>query len=226
MAAVPEQFHDLRIRIGDLFSVETVSPPKRYPVRLLGFNEGQSLIVSAPSVQGKSFMLPEGQVLRVRVMAGNVACGFQTQVLKSHRVPYLYSHLKYPPSVSSVAVRQASRVDLKLSVRIDEHETGELPGEWPKKALFIDLSSGGARLHSQLPIAAVGSELKLSFKVVVDNVERISRIKAIVRNIAEVGALPEQAALQYGVQFIDVSDEDRVYISGYVYEQIIDQSGS
>ncbi|MEH6824123.1 MAG: flagellar brake protein [Motiliproteus sp.] len=226
MAAVPEQFHDLRIRIGDLFSVETVSPPKRYPVRLLGFNEGQSLIVSAPSVQGKSFLLPEGQVLRVRVMAGNVACGFQTQVLKSNRLPYLYSHLKYPLSIPSVAVRQASRVDLKLPVRIDEYETGELPGEWPKKALFIDLSSGGACLHTQLPIAAVGSELKLSFKVVVDGVERISRLKAIVRSIAEVGASPEQAALQYGVQFIDVSDEDRVYISGYVYEQIIDQSGS
>tara|TARA_R110002095_G_scaffold97216_2_gene85308 strand:+ start:1078 stop:1758 length:681 start_codon:yes stop_codon:yes gene_type:complete len=226
MAVVPDKFHELRVRIGDIFSIETVSPPKRYPVQLLGFNEGQSLVVSAPSIQGKAFLLPEGQVLRVRLMAGNVACGFQTQVLKNNRVPYLYSHLKYPLKVSSVAVRQASRVELKLPVRIDEFETGELPGEWPKKALFIDLSSGGARLHSQLPIAAVGSELKLSFKVIVDGVEHVSRIKAIVRNIAEVGVSPEQAALQYGVQFVEVSDEDRVYISGYVYEQIIDQSGS
>jgi c-di-GMP-binding flagellar brake protein YcgR len=226
MVAVPEQFHELRIRIGDMFSVESVSPPKRYPVRLLGFHEGQSLIVSAPTVQGKAFLLPEGQVLRVRVMAGNIACGFQTQVMKNNRVPYLYSHLKYPPKVSSVAVRQASRVELKLPVRIDEFETGELPGEWPKKALLIDLSSGGGRLQSPLPVAAVGSELKLSFKVVVDGVEHISRIKAIVRNIAEVGASAEQSMLHYGVQFVEVSDEDRVYISGYVYEQIIDQSGS
>ncbi|MEH6469830.1 MAG: flagellar brake protein [Halopseudomonas sp.] len=226
MAIVPEQFHELRVRTGDLFSVESVSPPKRYPVRLLGFNEGLSLIVSAPSIQGKSFLLPEGQVLRVRLMAGNVACGFQTQVLKNNRVPYLYSHLKYPAKVSSVAVRQASRVELKLPVRIEEFESGELPGEWPKKAMFIDLSSGGGRLHTEQPIAAVGSELKLTFKVVIDGVERASQIKAIVRNITEVGASPDQAALQYGVQFLDVSDNDRVHISGYVYEQIIDQSGS
>lgn len=225
MAAVPEQFHELRIRIGDLLSVETISPTKRYPVRLLGYNEGQSLLVSAPSMLGKAFLLPEGQVLRVRLMAGNVACGFQTQVLKSYRLPYMYSHLKYPAKVSSVAVRQASRVELKLPVRIDAFEAGDLPGQWPKKALFIDLSSGGARLQSPLPIAAVGSELKLSFKVIVDGVEHISRIKAIVRNITEVGTSPEQALLHYGVQFVEVGDEDRVYISGYVYEQIIDQSG-
>jgi len=220
-APLPSRFSELRIRPGDAFSVETLNPPKRYPVRLIGFSDGDSVLVSPPTVQGKTFLLPEGQLLRVRLMADNVACGFETQVIRNCRLPFLYTHLSYPKTIKSVAVRQASRVVLKLPVLMDEFEPGELPGEWPKQGLIIDMSSGGARLHCKKPVAAVGSELKLNFKVTVDSIVRAQQVRAVVRNITEVGECAEDFAYQYGVQFFDVVDEDRIRISGYVYEQIV-----
>lgn len=220
---LPTSFEELRIHPGDAFSVETVNPAKRYPVRLIGFLAGESLVVKNPCVQGKTILLPEGRPLRVRLMADNIACGFQTRVLRNCRLPYLYAHLAYPQAIKSVAVRQASRVELRLPVQLAEREPGALPGDWPKKALIIDMSSGGARLHCRQPVAAVGSELSLRFRVVVDSVSCEESVRAVVRNIAEVGETPENAAYQYGVQFLDVSDEDRVRISGYVYEQMINQ---
>ncbi|HEY5718018.1 MAG TPA: flagellar brake protein [Motiliproteus sp.] len=220
-AQLPDRFSELRIRPGDQFSVETINPPKRYPVKLIGYSEGDSILVSPPTIQGKTFLLPEGQLLRVRLMADNVACGFETQVMRNCRLPFLYTHLSYPKAIKSVAVRQASRVMLRLPVVIDEFVKGDLPGEWPKQGLIIDMSSGGARLHCKKPVAAVGSELKLSFSVTIDSVCRPQQVRAIVRNITEVGECAEDFAYQYGVQFKDVEDEDRIRISGYVYEQII-----
>ncbi|WP_210396686.1 flagellar brake protein [Motiliproteus sediminis] len=218
---LPTRFAELRVQPGDAFSVETITPPKRYPVRLIGYSEGDSLLVSTPRIQGKTFLLPEGQLLRVRMMADNIACGFETRVLHNCRTPFLYAHLAYPKSIKSVAVRQASRVALKLPAIVAEFEPGALPGQWPKKGLIIDMSSGGARLHSKEPVAAVGSELRLRFRVMIDTVERDEQVRAIVRNITEVGQGPEDAGYQYGLQFMDVGEEDRIRISGYVYEQIL-----
>lgn len=220
---VPKKFIDLHYKIGDGLSVETINPAKRYPVKLIGVVENSSILVTAPRVQGKEFMLPEGQLLRLRMMADNIACGFQTRVLRACRVPYLYVHLAYPQKIEAVAVRQASRVRLELPVLLEEFEKDTLHGVWPKKAYIVDMSSGGARLQSKAPLAAVGSELMLTFRVVIDTVVRVDKVKAIVRNITEVGDSVADAGYQYGVQFLDVSDVNRIHISGYVYEQILTQ---
>jgi c-di-GMP-binding flagellar brake protein YcgR len=219
-AILPSSFSELNLKCGDAFSIETLSPAKRYPLRLIGFVEKGSLVVTAPQVQGKSFLLPEDQLLKVRLMASTVACGFSSKVMRTCRAPYLYMHLAYPDKIEAVTVRQASRVQLALLTRIDAFKTGDLPGVWPKKGQIIDLSSGGARILSMQPIAATSSALWITFKLVIESVERIVKVKAVVRNIAEVGKSPEEAAYQYGVQFLDVDDDDKIRIAAYVYEQM------
>ncbi len=216
---VPQQFCDLNLNIGDSFSMESLSNNKRYPVKLIGLVEGRSLIVSAPKIQGKEFFLPEGQILKVRLIAGKYACGFQTQVICTRRLPYLYSHLSYPVKFEAVAIRQANRVRLNLRSDITEAETGTLHGDWPRKGLIRDVSSGGAKIHCHNPLAAVGSRLTVSVTIEVDGVSKQISLLAIVRNINEL-----KDGYQYGVQFVDVTDEERVYISGFVYEQMLGQS--
>ncbi len=216
---VPEHFCDLNINIGDAFSMESLSNNKRYPVKLIGLVEGGSLIVSAPKIQGKEFFLPEGQILKVRLIAGKYACGFQTQVICSRRLPYLYSHLSYPSKFEAVAIRQANRVRLNLPTEISEAEPGSLHGDWPRKGLVLDASSGGARIFCHNPLAAVGSKLSVKIAIEVDGVCKALSLLAIVRNISEL-----KDGYQYGVQFLDVSDEERVFISGFVYERMLGQS--
>ncbi|MEH6626977.1 MAG: flagellar brake protein [Motiliproteus sp.] len=216
---VPERFCDLNLAIGDSFSMESLSNNKRYPVKLIGLVESGSLIVSAPKIQGKEFFLPEGQILKVRLIAGKYACGFQTQVICSRRLPYLYSHLSYPSTFEAVAIRQANRVRLNLRAEISEYQTGTLHGDWPRKGLIMDVSSGGAKIHCHNPLAAAGSKLSICFTIEVDGVRKKVTIQAIVRNISEL-----RDGYQYGVQFVDVTDEERVYISGFVYEQMLGRS--
>ena len=223
LKAVPASFGDLHLNINDTFKVESLSNKKRYPVRLIGMVENASLIVSAPKINGQEFYLPEGQKLRVRLIAGNYACGFMTDVLLSRRLPYLYSHLSYPKKFEAVAIRQSSRVQLNIPVSIFEEHKGTLYGEWPQQGLIADVSSSGARLHCDQPLAATGSELRVNFNTSVDGVIKKMSVSAMVRNITEVPDA-EGGGFDYGVQFRNISDDDRVYISGFVYEQMLFQS--
>lgn len=218
---VPKNFKDLNLSVNDVFSVETLSGKQRYPVRLIGWVDNQSLIVTAPRVNGKEFYLKEDTLLKVRLIADNYACGFQTKVLVSHRSPFLYSHLAYPSNFEAVAVRQASRVKMSLPVEIREAQAGSLIGDWPRKETIVDVSHSGARIQSVESLAAVGSELVLHFEVTVDTIKRHLEVPCVVRNIAEVSDSVVGEAFQYGVQFDKLSDNDRVYICGYVYEQMI-----
>ncbi len=219
-SAVPGCFSDLHLNVNDTFSVESLSSQKRYPVRLLGWVDGSSLIISAPKVQGKEFYLPEGQRLKVRMMAGNYACGFETQVLSSRRLPYLYSHLAYPDKFEAVEVRRSRRIRAEIPVIISEQIPGSVHGDWPRSARIVDISSSGARIRCDEPLAAVGSQLVLEFAAQVAGVQRLLEFRGIIRNIEEDDSAGK-GSFRYGIQFREVDGDDLVYITAFVYEQLL-----
>ncbi len=220
---VPTNFKALKLSVGDVISLESISAKSRYPVKLIGYLENQSIIVSVPRSNGKEFLLKDGTILRVRMIADNFACGFQTKVLAHQVSPFLHIHLQYPEKLEAVAVREASRVRLALPVSIDEAEPGLLIGEWPRNETLVDVSNTGARIQCAEGLAPVGSDLILKFSVSVDDIVRNLEVKATVRNITEVSDPAQGEVFQYGVQFQPISDDDRVYICGYVYEQMLYQ---
>lgn len=220
---VPTNFKALKLNVGDVIGLESITAKSRYPVKLVGYLEGQSIIVTVPRINGKEFLLKSGTLLRVRMIADNYACGFQTKVLSHHASPYMHIHLEYPEKLEAVAVREASRVRLSLPVSIDEVDKDMLIGEWPRSEVLVDVSNTGARIQCAEGLAPVGSELDLKFSVSVDDIRRDLSIRSTVRNITEVSDPEQGEVFQYGVQFQPISDNDRVYICGYVYEQMLYQ---
>ncbi len=83
--------------------------------------------------------------------------------------------------------------------------------------------SAGARVQCAKPLAAVGSELRMSFQVVVDTVKKVLNLKAMVRNITEINDPDRGMVYQYGVEFIGVTEIEQVFICGFVYEQMLYQ---
>lgn len=223
---IPTNFKELKLNVGDSIGLESVSTKSRYPVKLIGYLEGQSIIVTVPRINGKEFLIKEGTSLRVRMIADNYACGFQTRVLSYQTSPFLHFHLEYPSKLEAVAVRQASRVRLALPVSIDEVDKGELIGEWPRNEVLVDVSNTGARIQCTEGLAPVGSDLNIKFTVTVDGISRNLKVRSVVRNIAEVTDPDRGEVFQYGLQFQPLSDDDRVYICGYVYEQMLYQDGA
>ncbi|HDZ58357.1 MAG TPA: flagellar brake protein [Pseudomonas xinjiangensis] len=199
---------------GDLVQLQTLHPThaERYQVRMIGFHAPVSILVSTPIVQGRLAFIKEGQQFLVRGFVGKDAVAYKTRVLKSNLSPFPYLHLAYPETVQSMRIRSSARVSVELvtSVMGPSGQAG---------AKLIDLSVGGARLLSPRPFAEKGDEVKMSFRINPSGLDVYMTIKAKVRAVHrdETG----QGNVATGVEFSALTDQDRLYLTNMVYQNLL-----
>jgi hypothetical protein len=114
--------------------------------------------------------------------------------------------------------RRFKRVNVKLSatVRVDGGEE--------TKAEVRNISQGGALIHCEVPIAAVGQILFLSIKLKNSNLEL--KAKVFGRGAVEVNLddeEPDKSVIRwvgdnanFGVQFVDLKPDKQVYLAQLV----------
>lgn len=213
---------DARLQIGDAVSLQSIASDSavRYSVKLIGMTHGRSVLVSTPMVDGKYLLLKEGQGFVLRGFSGKNAFAFSTQILKNVNTPYPYLHLAYPREVKSLVVRKGSRADVMLICAVTDVDD-------PKRTAagnIINISVGGALLVFREPFIEKGQSLILKFKTLINGIEALLELKAVVRAVnvdcSGDGALP----YRLGVQFIDVTPENSIPLLAYVYQALLEQS--
>jgi len=209
-----------RVHLGDPVQLQFIPDDSRdrLSARVIGYSPGNSLIISAPRVNGKLTFLKEHQPFIVRMMQGNDVYGFESTVLKYYSSPFPHVHLRHPRDIERITVRSSRRVDTELLVLV------KLAAD-PERSLsasMINSSATGALLQLKAPLGELEDELSISLELVIAGITRYLRIKAIIRNIT----LPDDSdngnqLYKYGVQFNELNDEQTLLINAYVYEQIV-----
>lgn len=212
------QFAALGLPIGQILTIETLSPVRKYVVRLLGFSEGKSLLVSAPYREGKEVLLEKHSMLAVRLLEGKKICAFEARVIYRSIQPYTYYHLSYPVQVETLQVRDSERVDTQIEAVVDSDF--DIVGEWPKPAQINNMSKTGARMMSDQFLGTYGHELLVDFDLRVSGMNKRVCLSSIVRNIEKDPRVPGDDASRYiiGVQFLDMTDDVRMSLANYIYE--------
>jgi len=208
----------LGIAIGTIFTIETISPVRKYPVHLLGYSEHRSIFISSPLREGKEVLLDKDCTLTVRLLIGKTVCAFQTKVLYRSIQPYTYYHLAYPVEIEALQVRNSERVDTKIEADIDSDF--DIVGEWPKPALINNLSKTGAKMTSPYSLGDKGHELLVTLQLSVSGMDKRVCLPSLIRNI-EVNAGVEvghEGRYVVGVEFVNLTDEQRLTLSTYIYE--------
>lgn len=211
-----------RVQLGDPIQLQFIPDEgrDRLTARVIGHSPGNSLIISAPRVNGKPTYLKEHQPFIVRMLQGNDVYGFESAVLKYYNSPYPHVHLRHPKEIERITVRSARRVDTELLALVS-------PMSDPSRSLsasMLNSSASGALLQLKAPLGELEDELSISLELVIAGITRYLRIRAIIRNIT----LPDHndgtdQLYRYGVQFNQLSDEQTLLINAYVYEQIVQQ---
>tara|TARA_R110000868_G_scaffold63507_2_gene191616 strand:+ start:4208 stop:5068 length:861 start_codon:yes stop_codon:yes gene_type:complete len=203
---------------GDLVQLQTLHPThaERYQVRMIGFHAPVSLLVSAPMQQGKLVFVKEGQQFLVRGFVGKDAVAYKTRVLKSNLSPYPYLHLAYPDSVQSMRIRSSARVSVDLVTAVHRADGSQAA------AKMTDMSVGGARMLSPKPFAQKEEELKLSFRINPAGLDVYLTINARVRAVSSDETQQSQVAT--GVEFVDLSEQDRLYLTNMVYQNLLKEN--
>lgn len=208
----------LQLNPGDLLQIQPQSSDgnsERYMVKVVGHLAPLSLMVTAPSSNGKLLFVREGHVFLVRGFIGQDAMAYRTRVLKTQLAPFPYLHLAYPDAVQSTRIRKSVRARVSLVIAINA-PAGNSAGR------ITDLSLGGAKIISHAAFAQAGEEVRLAFRIDPGGIEIYLNIKALVRtNQAEQ---LDQAHHATGVEFVDLSSQDRLALMGVVYQNMLKDS--
>lgn len=226
-AALEKQFFDplaedgeFEIAVGTLINVqlERLSEGTRHTCRLIGYLRGRSLLVTMPT-ESDGVEVPYYFVndeVTLRYFSGREVHGFTTWVRKVCKDPFSYLHLAFPTRVERVRVREEPRTRCSLPVKVMCPE-GE-PGE----GRIVDLSPTGAQLECDALSVEVGTHLKLAFSVTFAGHDVAFELDAEVRNRKNGGADDDGApGYRIGVMFPDLGEQDRLRLTGYVYEAIV-----
>lgn len=199
---------------GDLVQLQTLHPThaERYQVRMIGFHAPVSLMVTAPTIQGRLVFVKEGQQFLVRGFVGKDAVAYKTRVIKSNLSPFPYLHLAYPETVQSMRIRGSARVSVELVTAVNG-PAGQAA------AKIVDLSCGGARMMSPKPVAEKGDDVKLSFRINPSGLDVYLTINAKVRAVSRDETANSQVAT--GVEFVDLNEQDRLYLTNMVYQNLL-----
>jgi c-di-GMP-binding flagellar brake protein YcgR len=211
-----QSFADLGLMIGEQITLETISPKRKLGVKLMGFAQGKSILITAPTREGKEILLEKDEQVAVRAMTSNQAFAFESRVLYRAIAPYSYYHLTYPSDLILVEIRRSSRLFVDIPAIITSDFAMGL-GDWPKAATVQDISENGAALITRQILGDIGHEIIIGIGIQVSDISRSLAIEGVIRNRVVVDK-PSGTQFMFGVEFVDVREESRLALNSFLYE--------
>jgi hypothetical protein len=132
-----------------------------------GAIEGKGVMVGPLGSEGAKTELVEGEVCVVRGFTGQYEYSFLSKVLQTFEKPFAYALLAYPAKVDAKLVRQSMRTKCSWPTTVLAP-----PPVGDGKTIsvdLIDLSVSGAMIKAATSVASIGSNIKLTMSVNVDN---------------------------------------------------------
>lgn len=215
------QFDDIHLGVGETLQLQgqSDSNPDRYPVKLVGYLKGKSVLVTTPKQNGYVLLMREAQTFVVRFFSGKSAYAFPATVLKVVNSPFPHLHLSYPSEVRGLLVRKGMRARVKLIASVTR-DGGAAHG-----ATLHDLSIGGAMLSARERLGQQDDILTLKFRVDVSGIEQYLSLKARIRNVRDASAGDAGTAqFHHGVQFEAIDAPTRLALSAFVFQALLDDT--
>ena len=214
-------FEDMRLAVGDRLQIEcTANTGVRGAfVRVIGYMDGISLLVSTPVAGGRRVELVENDPVIVRVFSRQSAFAFRASVLRACKLPFDYVHLSFPTVIQGSVIRKSTRVRTQFAVRLSSPTGGEA-----SEGTMLNLSATGALIHTRAALGEQGSIIRMRFDVDLHGLQSELDIAGEIRNVQqEPDAEGEGIEYHYGVDFHELGAEDRMKIKSLVYQTIIEQ---
>jgi c-di-GMP-binding flagellar brake protein YcgR len=211
-------FDQIKLVPGDLMQLQPLLERQtdRYTVHVVGVMRPKSVLVTNPTVDGRLILVRDGQTFLVRAFSGLNVCAFKAGVLKSNLVPFPYLHLAYPDNVQAMRIRRDMRAPVNIIVAIYAREGGDQIAA----GRMVDISVGGARVHSSDAFAQKGDRVHFAFKVRLDDMEEVITTAAHIRALSEEADENGKPVRIMGMQFDELSQGQRLIIMSLVYQSL------
>ncbi|MFN3398069.1 MAG: flagellar brake protein [Sulfurimicrobium sp.] len=213
-------FEELKPRVGDAIQLQIKE--ERYPVRLMGYVKGVTIMVSTPVADGGVMLLRDGQPVVVRSFSGKDAYAFSSSILRVCNAPLPYLHLAYPKTVRSVTVRKTARAEFNLIGAVMN-----AGGQDSRPVRITDMSVTGASFMTGERVGEKGDNLSLSFRVKLNEIDAslATSVCCVVRSISTESDIGSKAdRFRYGVEFTDVPTDVSVLMQNMIYQKLLEHA--
>lgn len=189
-------------------------------VRMIGYQDGVSVLTTPPYADGLPLPLREGESVVVRAFSGRHAFGFTSTVEKICKLPFDYLHLSFPETVRGLTIRKSPRVRTKI---VASARPAREQDRQPKPCTISNLSLTGALVVAQNALATKDEVLRLSFRISPLGVESYLSATAVVRTVFEARAENNACLIHHGLEFQDLEPNEKVILGSFVYQQMLEE---
>ncbi|MDO8350334.1 MAG: flagellar brake protein [Gallionella sp.] len=213
-----EELPSIKLAIGDTLQLQDFSSGKqRYFVKLIGFMNKKSVLVSHPRQGDKLSFIKEGVGFLVRGFSGTKTYEFSSNVISVCLTPYPYLHLAFPPQVKTTNMRGSVRIKLRLVCSVDSAATGlKVP------AIIEDMSISGARIHAGKAFGQVGDAVTVGLRMQVGGENQVFQVSSVIRNLhAENDSQTGNEGVMHGMQFVQSVSMDLTVLQNFIYKSML-----
>ncbi len=195
------------------------APDERNVVKLVGFLDKQSIIVTHPLKDGVVAFIKQGTEYHCRAFQKRNAYSFDTVVLKSQLSPFPYLHLSYPANVMAVPVRKTSRIPVEIIASVGpKGRTARVP------CLVRDLSLSGVLIQSTAQLGEKADSLSVAFRLSVDDAPTLFELDLVIRNNMTGENDKNKGIYRTGCEFEAIDPDQRRLLELYIYRELAQEA--
>ncbi|MGZ5011872.1 MAG: flagellar brake protein [Methylobacter sp.] len=210
-------FKEINLQVGARLQMMLQHSPKQsaYYTELIGYVDGEYLIVKMPFENGLSIQTQVGEQVTLRILAGVDVFTLTCRVKNIFRAPHHYMHLSFPTDIQSYALRGAVRAKVALPVKING-----IAGA----GVISDISVTGAAIVANSALGEPNEDTLISFDFPIKPINQSAHINtsATIRSIQQLPGKKKDAPPRFthGVSFHELDLTSQVMLQNLVYESL------
>jgi hypothetical protein len=210
-------FKDMNLQVGARLQMALQQGSKQaiYYTELIGYVDGEYLIVKIPFENGLSIQVQLDDPVTFRILAGVDVFTLTCRVKTIFKAPYYYMHLGFPTDIKSITLRGAVRAKVHLPVQVNG-----VAGA----GVITDISVTGAAITAESALGEINQETSIFFEFPIKPTNQSAQIKtnATIRSIQELPSKKKDASpkLTHGISFHDLDLTSQVMLLNLVYESM------
>ncbi|MBL4826802.1 MAG: PilZ domain-containing protein [Spongiibacteraceae bacterium] len=210
------RLHEFTIPIGKALSLSLVGldyKSHEFKGQLLGFQEGQNVLISLDTKPGQ-VLLHSGLKAKVNIRLADGLLSFDSEIELVCESPFLYLHLEYPYGVEFQHLRHAIRVPVETPIDVKAF-TGLGMTSASIHGHMLDVSTGGARLVVEKELTQMVTKISLGVQLTKDDLERDMTLMAKISRSGDLSPDHPECGFSYGVKFIELDPVDSLFLRSF-----------
>lgn len=224
--APPATFAEMHIKAGDKIPIETAEysssggvKGKRMVGRVIGWMEGNSLLVSVPENAAHAGLVRENEQVLLRAFTGQNAFAFHSTIIKIATAPYTYMHLTFPSQVQAVRIRSSVRHAVYLPLMVSAAAEEEAETKAAEVGHMLNIGVNGACIGTIKPFKDK-SPIQIALQFELYDTQVSLELHALIRSSKEISGEQTATRYEYGVEFQDLQPGDRLALGSLLWYEM------